>query len=121
MAIEVLAATTSAETSISFSCDGINPVTVIMHAAAGLTNGAEYGDLQISHDGGVTFQDLFEDDGTGTGVQRRLHGGVVTMTIYGPGVFRVDKEVTSNAAGISLSSHSDSTVAGLSAGLSPSH
>ena len=93
----LLAPTTSAAQSTSFGVQHDTKKTVILHAASGLT-AAEYGDIQISHDGGTTFQDLYSD-----GSQVRLTDTNNSVTVYGPGVFRVDKEVTTNAAGVYLS------------------
>ncbi len=65
-----------------------------MYAANGL-EADEYGDIQISHDGGTTFQDLYVD-----GSQIRLNSTNVAQTVYGPGIFRVAKGVTTEVAGI---------------------
>ena len=97
MAKEILSARTAAGQSLSFGCDGIRPVTIIMYAASGLT-ASEYGDIQISHDGGTTWQDMYIE-----GVQQRLSNVNVATTVYGTGRYRVDKEVTSNAALIAIS------------------
>lgn len=61
----------------------------------GTDTAAEYADIQYSSDGGATWKDLWQD-----GTQVRLHDGNRMVTIEGPGIFRVDKEVTTNAIGI---------------------
>ena len=101
MAKELLAAAAGAGQSDSVRVPDREKATLIMYAALGLT-AAEYGDIQISHDGGTTFQDLFVD-----GSQIRLSNVNIAATVYGPGIFRVDKEATTNATGIYVAVHSD--------------
>jgi len=92
--ITELTATTSAAQTGPFLVDGSRPVTLIAFAAAGLS-AVEHGDVQITHDGGTTWQDLFASD-----TQIRLNSTNNAVTIYGPGTFRVDKDVTTNATAI---------------------
>jgi len=94
MAEILLAPVTGAAQSSRIDVKDGATATLIMYAASGLT-AAEYGDIQISHDGGTTFADLYID-----GSQSRLVDTNTAATIYGPGIFRVDKEATTNAAGI---------------------
>ena len=89
-----LAATTSATQSKQFLVDGNRTVTIVFHAAAGLS-ATEHGDIQISHDDGTTWQDMFAN-----GSQLRLNSTNNVVTIYGPGLFRVDKDTTTNATAV---------------------
>ena len=97
MSNEILAPTASAANSKNVGVMSNDKKTLIMHASAGLTAG-EYSDVQISHDSGATWQDLYEN-----GIQTRLDSKNVAVAIYGPGLFRVAKESTTNAVGIYLS------------------
>ena len=63
-------------------------VTVI---AVGLA-GSETIDIQISHDGGITFNNLYESGG-----QIQLTTTVSAITIQGPGIFRLNKGITAGA------------------------
>lgn len=92
----ILAPATGAGQSQQFECDGVRPVTVELHAASGLT-AAEYADIQTTKDNGTSWQDLYYD-----GSQIRLTNTSTSVTVYGPGIYRVDKEATTNAAGIYL-------------------
>lgn len=94
MSKQLLAATTSAGQSDPLKLRPGQHATLILYAASGLSP-SQYGDVQISHDGGTTWQDLYID-----GSQVRLNSTNVAATIYGPGVFRVDKEATTNATGV---------------------
>lgn len=94
---EILAAQTASGTSTAFNVFHGASVTIIIAAASGHT-ASEFSDVQISHDGGTTFADLYEN-----GSQVRLHITNTAVTVYGPGRFRVVKDTTSNATSISLS------------------
>lgn len=97
MSIEILTATTSAGNSGVFEVNKESGVaSVILHAASGLTAG-EYADVQVSHDSGATWQDLYQD-----GSQVRLHSTNNVVSIYGLGTYRVAKESSTNAAGLFL-------------------
>ena len=97
MTTQILAATTSAVASTSFIVggrsdqDGRATISVIGIA------GAENADIQFSHDVGTTWTDLFQD-----GSQVRLTATNNMVTVYGPGLFRVDKEATAGATSIHL-------------------
>jgi len=56
--------------------------------------GVETIDVQISYDGGSSWQDLYED-----GSQIQLTTTITGLVVTGPGVFRVTKGVTAGAAG----------------------
>jgi len=99
-ATEILAAVAAAGTSSSFIVTNNGKKTIIIAAASGHT-AAEYSDVQISNDGGTTFADLYQD-----GTQVRLHSTNTAVRVEGPGIFRVDKETTSNATSISVSEES---------------
>lgn len=101
MAKQLLAPVTAAGDSDQFSNLERGESTIIMFSASGLTAG-EYGDVQISHDRGATWSDLYKD-----GTQVRLSSVNNAVTVYGPGVFRVQKEATTNTVGIWLSNNSD--------------
>ncbi|MBE9515968.1 MAG: hypothetical protein IME93_03205 [Proteobacteria bacterium] len=100
----LLTAATGADESSSITLSGadtsgiaahaFNKATLIIYAASGHT-AAEYSDVQVSHDGGTTWADVYKD-----GVQIRLHSTNTVETVYGPGIYRVDKEATTNATGV---------------------
>jgi hypothetical protein len=94
---EILTAATGAGNSSKFSLDSGQQVTIIIYAASGHTAG-EYSDIQISHDDGTTWADLYYE-----GSQVRLHSTNTAVTVYGSGIFRVAKEATTNATGVFLS------------------
>lgn len=60
MSREILEPTTSAANSKNVGVMSNDKKTLIMYASAGLVAG-EYGDVQISHDSGTTWQDLYEN------------------------------------------------------------
>ncbi len=93
----LLAAQTGAGNSSAFNVTNRGMATIIIYAASGHT-ASEYSDVQISHDGGTTFADLYQN-----GSQIRLHATNTAVTVEGPGIFRVAKEATSNATSISRS------------------
>lgn len=97
MAVTLLAATTSSaqSTKVVVGRGEVpreqRPISI---SAPGMA-GAENADVQFSQDGGTTWNDLFED-----GVQIRLTATNNMITIFGPGVFRIDKEATAAAVGV---------------------
>lgn len=93
----LLEPTTSAVASSSFKITNNGRATIVIYAASGHT-ASEYSDVQISHDGCTTFADLYVD-----GSQIRLSSTNTAQTVHGPGCFRVDKEATTNATGVYLS------------------
>ena len=99
-ATEILAAATDAGTSTSFNVNNNGAATIIIAAASGHT-ASENTDVQISSDGGTTFEDLYQD-----GSQIRLTSTNTAVTVYGPGVFRVVKEATTNATSVVISTES---------------
>lgn len=94
----ILSPTTDAAVSEKFGVSDRFLVTVILHATAGLTDG-EYADIQVSHDLGTSWQDLWEGD-----AQIRLHSKNTAIVLQGPGTYRVDKDASTNAAGVTTSS-----------------
>ena len=92
--ITELAATTNAAQTGIFLVDGNRSATLIIFAASGLSP-TQHGDVQITHDGGTTWQNMFA-----SGTQVRLNSTNNAVTIYGPGTFRVDKDATDNATAI---------------------
>lgn len=92
----LLAPATGAGNSAEFVVGEQREATVTMRAASGLT-ALEYGDIQISVDGGSNWDDYYSD-----GAQVRLSDVQTAVTIRGPGRFRVAKEATTNATGIYL-------------------
>ncbi len=97
MSETLLTAATGASNSNPVAVKDGAKATLILYATNGL-EADEYGDIQISHDGGTTFQDLYVD-----GSQIRLNSTNVAQTVYGPGIFLVAKEATTEAAGIYVS------------------
>ena len=69
-----------------------SPVTL---SVTGTQTAAEYFDVAMSTDGGTTFSDLYQD-----GSQVRMGSTNSAVTIYGPGIYRVEKEATTNACGL---------------------
>jgi len=95
-AITLLSPTTSATQSITFTVTSPEkPVTLVIASAAGHT-ASEYIDLQITHDGS-TFADVYSK-----GAQQRLSSTNTVLQINAVGVYRVDKEATTNAVGVYL-------------------
>lgn len=82
----------SSQFKVSSEQNGQRPVSVI---ATGLA-GAENADLQVNAND--VWQDVFQDS-----AQVRLTATNNMVTVYGPGLYRVDKEATAGAAGIFLS------------------
>lgn len=93
----LLSPVTDAANSSSFNITNNGRKTIIIYAASGHT-AAQYSDVEISHDGGTTFADLYQN-----GAQVRMSSTNTAVTVYGPGVFRVAKEATTNATGVYLS------------------
>ena len=71
------------------------PVTLVV---TGTQVAAENFDVAHSTDGGTTFTDLYQD-----GAQVRMSSTNSSVTIYGPGIYRVEKEATTNACGLIMS------------------
>ena len=93
----ILAAQTDAGNTSAFSIPENRAGTLVIYASGGTHTAAEYSDIQISHDGGTTWADLYQDLS-----QMRLHSTNTAATIYGPGTFRVAKEATTPSVGIYL-------------------
>jgi len=91
MAYTLLTAATGGGTSSVISAKSGKSVTLMANNLAGV----ETGDVQISHDGGTTFTDLYSN-----GLQMQLLVANTAVTVYGPGVYRVVKSVTAGACGI---------------------
>jgi hypothetical protein len=94
----LISATTEAANSAAFHVKNGYPVTLIMYASSGLVGG-EYANLQVSHDKGVSWQDVYQDSD-----QIRLSSinNLIQITI--PGLFRIAKEATTNATLLALTS-----------------
>lgn len=91
MSQTLLPAATGASNSQSIVVtDG--PVTLTV---TGTQTASEYFDVAHSTDGGETFTDLYQD-----GSQVRMSSTNSSVTIYGPGIYRVEKEATTNACGL---------------------
>ena len=97
---EVLAPTTSAGQSSLFSLKTGQTVTIMLDDAVCVAG--EYSDVQYSFDSGISWVDLKYE-----GTQIRLHCTNNMVTVYGAGIFRVDKEATTNATGIYISRDGD--------------
>lgn len=93
---EILAATTSAVASNAFV---IGPQETTITTTA--LDGVETGDIQIGHQqtpgADVTWQDLFR-----SGTQQQLTITNNSVTVLGPGKFRVNKSATASATSIAL-------------------
>lgn len=92
----LIAPTTLAGQTAGFTVTEDNPYTLVIYAALGLAAN-EYVDLQVTHDNGTTWQDVYQ-----SGSQLRLLSTNNIMTIVSPGMYRADKEVTTNATGVYL-------------------
>ena len=93
MAITLLAATTNAGTSVSFSLGSGEEATVYTDA---LVSG-EFADLQEEIND--TFQDSYDENGN----QIRITGPGSSLHVVGNGAFRVAKTATASACGVYLS------------------
>lgn len=91
----ILAPTAEADQSEVFEVLQGRPVSVVMHAALGIT-AAQYGDLQVSHNG-AAWQDVFQG-----GSQVRLSSTNNTVLLEAPGEYRIDKEATTNPVGLTV-------------------
>lgn len=91
MAHVLLVAATDGGTSGDISAKTNRAVTLMANNLAGV----ETGDIQISHDGGTTFTDLYSN-----GQQMQLLAANTAVTVYGPGIYRVVKSATAGACGI---------------------
>lgn len=100
MAIELIAAATGAANSAAFKTTTTNspPVSFV---ANGLGS-SETVDIQVSHNGGTTWQDLYLD-----GTQVQLTSTNVMATLYGPGTYRASKGTTAAAVGVGASTSSN--------------
>lgn len=87
----LIADTTSAAKSGIFSVSAGDNVSI---AVSGTIATNEFIDVQYTDDGGTTWHDLFQD-----GSQVRLTDTNNMATIYGPGIFKLDKGATASAAG----------------------
>ena len=90
---ELLAATTSALPSKSFYVPKDQVVTVM---TSPILAGSETADIQLSHNEEVTWVDYVD----GTAVE--LTATKNAIRLYGPMLYRVDKDSTSTATGIFL-------------------
>lgn len=94
--ITLLSPTTSATQSNVFRVlSPEKPVTLIIGATSGHT-ASEYSDLQISYDG-TNWEDVYSN-----GAQQRLSSTNTVLVINAVGLYRVDKEATTNAVGVYL-------------------
>jgi hypothetical protein len=92
----IITATTEAANSAAFHVKNGYPVTLIMYSSSGLVGG-EYACLQVSHDNGITWQDVYQDSDK---VQLSSINNVIQVTI--PGIFRIAKEATTNATLVAI-------------------
>jgi len=89
----LLAAKTGADQSKSFYVAKDQVVTVMVSPDLATT---ETADIQISHDDGTTWADYID----GTAVELTLTKN--TLRLYGPMLYRVDKDATAGATGVYL-------------------
>ena len=90
---QILLATTSADQSDEFSVKSGATVTVYCKP---ILAGAETADIQVSPDGGVTWQDY------GDGAAVELTATENSLALHGPTRFRIVKDVTAGATAIYL-------------------
>lgn len=93
MAQNAIANTTAAVNSVAIPVG--DKCTFIV---TGTLGAAEKIDIEISPDRGSTFSDLYQD-----GLQTQLSTTNNAVTVYGPGIFRVAKGITSAACGVAYS------------------
>lgn len=94
MSTEIIAAATGADTG-DFAV--VDPTTFVVQ---GVQTASEDIDVQIWN--GAAFVDLYQD-----GSQVVLNDTNVAVTAYGPGLYRINKGVTSNAIGIIATRRAD--------------
>ena len=90
---ELLAAKTGADQSKTFWVSKDQVVTVMVSPNLA---GSETADIQISHDDGTTWADYLD------GIAVELTATKNTERLYGPMLYRVDKDATAGATGIYL-------------------
>ncbi len=90
---ELLAPKTGADQTKNFYVPKDQVVTIM---ASPILDGSETADVQISHDEGHTFQDYIDS----TAVE--LTATKNAIRLYGPMMYRVDKDITASATGIYL-------------------
>jgi len=93
-ALEILAPATGAAASSLFVVDADTRTTVIIEGTHVAT---EHSDLQIC------ITDTNCDDVFQSAAQVRMNDGNTVITITGPGKYRIDKDVTTNAIGVYIS------------------
>lgn len=97
---EILAATTEAAASSAFAVEKETlPTTVI--ATGVIMAGAESGDLEISPDQGDNWISVLRGE-LAVGIEMVLDSDHTIIVIDFPGYFRINKEATVGAAGISI-------------------
>lgn len=89
--LQIITEGTGAAQSKPISVSANDLVTI---GITGTVASGEYLDIQYTDDGGATWHDLYQD-----GSQVRLTDTNNAVTVYGPIIFRVDKDSTSAAAG----------------------
>jgi len=87
----VLAAATAAGTSLGFSVNNQNPISVFVIGLAG----SETGVLQVSLDNGGTYQNTTDDGGT---IQATASKN--SFLIIGPGEYRIVKSTTASPVAV---------------------
>lgn len=80
--------------SYAFKVFANNPMTIIGHGFAG---SGDTIDVQISYDDGSTYVDCYRD-----GTQVQLTDTNNPVTVYGPGLFKVNKGATTDTIGCVL-------------------
>lgn len=91
----IITAATAASNSSMFTVLENQPVSLIAWGFSGTSDDALV-DLQVTYDG-TTFVDVYKD---GSKVQLKSTHNMIT--VYGPGMFRVEKALTTGSVGVAL-------------------
>jgi hypothetical protein len=95
MAETLITAAKTAATSTKFD---VRPEDAPVVVTSWGFSGTDAIDVQFSYDGGTTFVDMYED-----GVQTQLSATNNIEAFYAPGIYRLNKGVTTGTVGAALS------------------
>jgi len=87
----LIVAATGAGTAV-INVSSSNPATLV-----GWGFSTDTVDLQVSYDNGTTFVDIYKD-----GTQVQLSDTNNPVTVYGPGIFKINKGVTTGTVGVAI-------------------
>lgn len=99
MANTLITATTSAASGI-FTVGEADDEPVTVHGWG--FSGTDEAVIQMSYDGGTTFQDLYEG-----GAKAKLDSNNTSIGLYSVGIYKINKGATTGTVGVSLSRRGD--------------